>query len=147
MFEWMRLLRGEHFLALSVFTGQVAACSASNDDPLMGEGSTTGELESTDSSGVETSGLPDAESSSSSSSSSSGGDTEPFDGFGPPVGLALEEVVVNQGVAIPVWNADEGVLDGDRRSAPLLQNRPAGVFARFSVSSDWEPREVTARLH
>ncbi len=125
----------------------MAACGDHNDSEPLAEGSTTGEVASTGSTGIETSSSSDtAGESSSSSSSSSGGDTESWDGFVPPEGVSLQEVVVNQGVAIPVWTAADGVIEVDERSAPLLQNRGAAVFARFSVENEWEPREVTARL-
>ncbi len=116
------------------------ACADSTDDSPPQSGSTTGEIGTSGSTGD----TPDPD---PTGSSSSGGDTEPHDGFGPAEGIVLEEVVVSQGVAVPVWNSADGFIDGTGRNAPLLQNRAGAVFARFSVADGWDSREITARLH
>lgn len=74
------------------------------------------------------------------------GDTsEPFVPVPARGDIALTQVVVNQGVDVPISN--DGVwVDGTERNTYVLSNRDSLLRAYWTIPEDWLARPITARL-
>jgi hypothetical protein len=64
----------------------------------------------------------------------------------PARGIHIEWVEANQAVGVPIA-ADGGPVGPTERIAALLRNRRSLLRAFWSISDDWQPREIEARLH
>ncbi len=110
------------------------AFAASCGDP--GSGDATGSATSS------TTGEGSTSTSAGSTGESTGGDPlAPL----PARGIALTHVDANQGVAVPITDADGEWIAA--RTTSLIRHRPLMIRAFIDVVDDWQEREIEGRLH
>lgn len=69
-----------------------------------------------------------------------------FDGVPAGGGIGIARVEFNQGVGVDVTTNGQWLGPGDRL-APLAEGREAVVRVFWDIPTDWQPREIEARLH
>jgi hypothetical protein len=137
-------VKRDSLLAMGVRAGAIAvalvlvACGTKGE---TASGEATGSSGAAESSGGSDSGTTLVADTSSSEASSTGAALVDV----PAAGIAIDFVEINQGVSVRIGEHGEGVGPTDR-TAPVVANRLALVRAFYTLPSDWQPRDIEARL-